>query len=151
MSEKRTEPEVLDKASMKGATFDLCIKTESEAVIAKGLEKASVSTVKSESIETLAIEVIYKVPLTEVTSFSEPRYKERIAIGENKGALCSTTRLVEKGARSNLINKAHLRPHWKCRIERLNGPKLRTTTKELIKILGIILLTVEIGNIQVRT
>lgn len=55
-----------------------------------------------------------------------------------------------RGAGPNLVDEDFLNPQRKCLIKRVQSPKLRTTTREVIIIQVVTPLVVEMGDPQVR-
>lgn len=81
MIKEQTKFEPLDKVSTGDPTVALCAKVESEAEIEQYTATGRVEKVKSETIDTLAYEVLFGVPPIEVAFTAKPMYKVRMGIG----------------------------------------------------------------------
>lgn len=99
----------------------------------------------------LTPEVLFKVRQAEVTIFARATYKVQVPIGVIRSALYCTTCFVDKGAGPPPIQDVYLILVWKSCSKCLDPHQLWATTKESIKVEGIISLTVKMGTVQVGT
>lgn len=98
----------------------------------------------------MALEVQYGILPTEIGFFIKPTGRESISYGINKPVLYYKMCVVETGAGPDLINAAHLRPHGKYCIMRLDVPNPQSATKNSIKVQGIDLMIMKMVTISVR-
>lgn len=61
-----------------------------------------------------------------------------------------TTCLADARPGPILINEDLLKPQWNCRFKRLESPKLRWATEEVINTQGVVLLALQIEELQVQ-
>lgn len=84
VAKQKTDPEPPDTFSAEDTTVALCAKTASEAEIALGTVLDRIENVKSKTTDTLALEVLFEVPPTELACFAHPKYKVQLGIIENR-------------------------------------------------------------------
>lgn len=73
---------------------------------AQAAAKDRVGKFSSETTNTVAHTVLFKVPQTEVVFSARPTYEVRIGIGLTKSALYCTTSVINTGAGANIITEA---------------------------------------------
>lgn len=82
--------------------------------------------------------------------FSKSTYKIRTRVGHSTNKLQPSVYLLDTGTSLNVINSKLIQDDWTHKLKSRPTQKLQSATKELITLLGAIILFVRIKNLHVK-